>query len=89
MSLVLTSGVMDRIKNDEKFSRAVMRSIKRFIKKDWGDVDAEDNETNNQMDRSLGLNGGGMVLGAYGKQKDKIWIIRDTERITILFPDEY
>ena len=86
---VMTSGVGDRVANDEKFSRAVIRATKRFLAKDWGDVDAEDNEPNNQMDRSLDLNGGGMVLGAYGKQKDKIWIIRDTERITILFPDEY
>jgi hypothetical protein len=89
MSLVLTNGVMDRINNDEKFSRAVLRAVRRFNLKDWGDVDAEDNETNNQMDRSLDLNGGGMVLGAYGRLKDKIWIIRDTERVTILFPDEY
>ena len=89
MSLVLTNGVMDRINNDEKFSRAVLRAVRRFNLKDWGDVDAEDNETNNQMDRSLNLDGGGMVLGAYGRLKDKIWIIRDTERITILFPDEY
>ena len=89
MSLVLTNGVMDRINNDEKFSRAVLRAVRRFNLKDWGDVDAEDNETNNQMDRSLNLDGGGMVLGAYGREKNKIWIIRDTERITILFPDEY
>ena len=89
MPFVMTSDIADRVANDEKFSRAVMRAIKRFIKKDWGDVDAEDNETNDQMDRSLNLNGGGMVLGAYGRLKDKIWIIRDTERTTILFPDEY
>ena len=89
MPFVMTSGIADRVANDEKFSRAVMRAVKRFIKKDWGDVDAEDNETNDQMDRSLNLNGGGMVLGAYGRLKDKIWIIRDTERTTILFPDEY
>ena len=89
MPFVMTGGVADRVANDEKFERAVIRATKRFLEKDWGDVDAEDNETNNQMDRSLDLNGGGMVLGAYGKQKDKIWIIRDTERITILFPDEY
>jgi hypothetical protein len=86
---VMTSGVGDRVANDEKFSRAVIRATKRFLAKDWGDVDAEDNETNNQMDRSLDLNGGGMVLASYYKQKDKIWIIRDTERMTILFPDEY
>ena len=89
MAFVMTSGISARVENDDKFSRAVMRAIKRFLKKDWGDVDEEDNETNDQMDRSLNLQGGGMVLGAYGKQKDKIWIIRDTERITILFPDEY
>jgi len=89
MSLVLTNGVMDRINNDEKFSRAVLRAVRRFNLKDWGDVDAEDNETNDQMDRSLNLDGGGMVLGAYRRLKDKIWIIRDTEHTTILFPDEY
>ena len=89
MPFVMTSGIADRVANDEKFSRAVMRAIKRFIKKDWGDVDAEGNETIAQMDGSLNLNGGGMVLGAYGRLKDKIWIIRDTERTTILFPDEY
>jgi len=89
MPFVMTGGIADRVANDEKFSRAVIRAIKRFIKKDWGDVDEEDRETNNQMDRSLDLNGGGMVLAAYYKQKDKIWIIRDTERTTILFPDEY
>ena len=63
--------------------------IYAYALQDWGDVDEEDNETNDQMDRSLNLQGGGMVLGAYGRLKDKIWIIRDTERITILFPDEY
>ena len=89
MAFVMTSGIAARVENDDKFSRAVLRATKRFLQKDWGDVDAEDHATTDQMDRSLNLLGGGMVLGAYGKQKDKIWIIRDTERITILFPDEY
>lgn len=89
MPLVLTSGVSDRIKNDEKFCRSVINAVKRFIRKDWGSVDGEDRATNDQMDRSLDLDGGGMVLGAYNTGKNKIWIIRDTERTTILFPDEY
>jgi hypothetical protein len=89
MAFVMTSGIAARVENDDKFSRAVIRATKRFLKKDWGDVDAEDHATNDQMDRSLNLQGGGMVLGAYGREKNKIWIIRDTERITILFPDEY
>jgi len=85
----MTGGIADRVANDEKFSRAVIRAIKRFIKKDWGDVDEEDRETNNQMDRSLNLNGGGIVLGSYYTGKDKLWIIQDIERTTIMFPDEY
>jgi hypothetical protein len=89
MAFVMTSGIAARVGSDDKFSRAVIRATKRFLKKDWGDVDAEDHATNDQMDRSLNLDGGGIVLGAYGKLKDKIWIIRDTERITILFPNEY
>ena len=53
-------------------------------------MDAEDKTTNDQMSRSLDLGGGGMVLGAYGSsKKNKIWVIRDTERTTVLFPDEY
>ena len=89
MAFLMTSGIAERVATDERFSRAVIRATRIFIKKDWGDVDDEDQATNDQMDRSLNLNGGGMVLASYGKQKDKIWIIRDTERITILFPDEY
>ena len=86
----MTSGIATRMQEDTRFSKAVIRAIKRFSKKDWGTVDAEDHATNDQMSRSLDLGGGGMVLGAYGKDKnDKIWIIRDTERTTVLFPDEY
>ena len=89
MPFVMTSGIADRVANDEQFSRSVIRATKRFLKKDWGDVDDEDQATNDQMDRSLDLNGGGMVLASYYTGKNKFWIIRDTERITILFPDEY
>ena len=90
MPFVMTSGVATRMREDISFSKAVIRALKRFAKKDWGTVDAEDQATNDQMTRSLDLGGGGMVLGAYGSnKKNKIWVIRDTERTTVLFPDEY
>jgi hypothetical protein len=90
MPFVMTSGVATRMREDISFSKAVIRALKRFTKKDWGTVDAEDQATNDQMTRSLDLGGGGMVLGAYGSnKKNKIWVIRDTERTTVLFPDEY
>ena len=88
--LVMTSGIHLRMADDSKFSASVTRAMKRFSNKDWGNVDIEDSKTNDQMDASINLGGGGMVLGAYNRdKKNKIWIIRDTERITILFPDEY
>ena len=90
ISFAMTSGIRLRMANDRKFAASVMRAMKRFANKDWGTVDMEDRQTNDQMDSSLNLGGGGMVLGAYNSEKkNKIWIIRDAERITILFPDEY
>ena len=90
MPFVMTSGVANRMEEDTSFSKAVIRAVTRFTKQDWGTVDAEDQATNDQMTRSLDLGGGGMVLGAYGSnKKNKIWVIRDTERTTVLFPDEY
>jgi len=90
MPFVMTSGVATRMREDVGFAKAVIRAIKRFAKKDWGTVDVEDHALNDQMSRSLDLGGGGMVLGAYGSgKKNKIWVIRDTERTTVLFPDEY
>jgi hypothetical protein len=90
ISFAMTTGIRLRMANDRKFAASVMRAMKRFANKDWGTVDMEDRQTNDQMDSSLNLGGGGMVLGAYNSEKkNKIWIIRDAERITILFPDEY
>ena len=90
MPFVMTSGIATRMREDISFSKAVIRALKRFAKKDWGNVEEEDQALNDQMSRSLDLGGGGMVLGAYGSgKKNKIWVIRDTERTTVLFPDEY
>ena len=90
ISFAMTTGIRLRMANDRKFAASVMRAMKRFANKAWGTVDMEDRQTNDQMDSSLNLGGGGMVLGAYNSEKkNKIWIIRDAERITILFPDEY
>ena len=90
VAFAITDGIKLRMINDKPFYRSVMRAMKRFAKNDWGEVDLEDSHTNDQMLNSLDMGGGGMVLGAYNRgRKDTIWIIRDTERITILFPDEY
>jgi hypothetical protein len=59
---------------------------------DWGDVDREDKQVNNQSMRQ-----GSRLLSAYNDELfgkhgvAKIWIITEADRscTTVLFPDEY
>jgi len=89
--ITLTRGVNDRVADDSTFAKAVWSAIQRFGNQDWGNVDREDQSTNDMMHRALNRGEGGMVLGAYDDYDDcpKFWIIRDTETTTVLFPSEY
>ena len=90
--LVMTSGVNDLVAEDEEFSKFVVKSLNRHARRDWGDVDAEDKQTNDQS-----LKQGLRVLSAYNDDRfpkhgiSTIWIITEADRstTTILFPDEY
>lgn len=58
----------------------------RHWKGDWGVVDEEDWETNNQaVEDDL------RVISAYGEEPDRVWIITEADRsvTTILLPEEY
>ena len=69
-------------------------SLSRHTRGDWGDVDHEDWETNDDAYET-----GGRILSAYEPSKKypqlsddlKIWIITEWDRsaTTILFPSEY
>ena len=84
-----TAGVNARMEEDTKFARRIIIFIRRFSNDDWGDMDLEDLETNKVMARSLRAGAGGMVMGSYGRAKDKVWIIQNEESTKVLFPDEY
>jgi len=85
--LVFTRSVNDKVAESIKFSKFVLKSLRRFASCDWGELDDADKRTN---DEAVVL--GDRLLGAYETEGlPKIWIITEWDRsvTTVLFPDEY
>lgn len=85
---VATRKVFDKSNENEDFKKFVDSSWLRYINCDWGEMDEEDIEENNEA-----VKNGDRILASY-ESKDlgtKIWIITEWDRsvTTILFPDEY
>ena len=90
--LVVTSGINQAIMENKKFAVEVNLCLQRYAVKDWGNLDAEDKQTNEE---ALNYPDDLYLLGAYNTCKGKIYII--TNRIsenaginatTVCFPDE-
>ena len=90
--IVASRGVFDLACENHEFAKFIQKSLNRHVKGDWGDVDTEDKETNDQA-----LKQGTRLLSAYNDDRfpqngvATIWIITEADRsaTTILFPDEY
>ena len=90
--IVASRGVYDLACESTDFAQFVQKCLNRHVKGDWGDVDAEDKETNDQAVKQ-----GSRLLSAYNDDRfpkhgvATIWIITEADRsaTTILFPDEY
>ena len=90
--IVATRGVYDLACQNADFARFVQKSLSRHVKGDWGDVDSEDKQANEQA-----LKQGTRLLSAYSDDRfpengvATIWIVTEADRsaTTILFPDEY
>jgi hypothetical protein len=89
--LCCTSDVSALINENPGFKAHVWGALGRYVKGDWGDMDAGDKACN---DAAISLPDGGRIFAAY-KEKDhpewRIWIITEADRsyTTVLFPDEY
>ena len=90
--IVVTKGIDTLLRENEKFAMEVNLSLQRYAVKDWGNLDAEDKQTNED---ALNYPDDLYLLGAYNTCKGKIYII--TNRIsenaginatTVCFPDE-
>lgn len=77
-----------RMRSDMRFYNFIAQSLARFIKRDWGYLDEEDREVNEQSIKD----GRGMILGSYRfKDEETVFIIRDdpsADFVTILYPEE-
>ncbi len=90
--IVATRGVYDLASQNPDFAQFIQKSLNRHVKGDWGDVDDNDKEANNQA-----LKQSTRLLSAYKDERfpqhgvATIWIITEADRsaTTILFPDEY
>ena len=83
--LVITNGINDKLEN-VSFSKELKVALHRFTCGDWGEMDPEDIDANNEA-----LQNGERLFAAYRTSEGKIWIITEADRsaTTILFPDEY
>ena len=85
--LYLTIGVNNRISEEVRFEMFVIRSLKRHVSGDWGDLGQGDKKEN-----ELSLEKGFRLLSSY-KYKDgtKIWVTTEADRsaTTVLYPEEY
>ena len=90
--IVATRGVYDFACENPDFAQFIQKPLNRHVKGDWGDVDDEDKQTNDQA-----LKQDTRLLSAYNDDRfpqngvATIWIITEADRstTTILFPDEY
>lgn len=90
--IVVTKSINDLMAAEQKFAVEVTVALQRYVVKDWGNLDDEDKQTNEE---ALNYPDDLYVMGAYETSKGKIWII--TNRIsekagdnatTVCFPDE-
>ncbi len=86
--IVVTRGVDERMKADQKFNRFVQMSLGRYANCDWGDTCDEDSALNDEATIE-----GKRILAVYIMPDTNvaIWIIteRDRSTTTLLFPKEY
>lgn len=89
-NVVATRGVHDLMAANEKFNNFVATSLGRYVNHDWGELDDEDRQQNDEALES----GEARILAAYihpSHEDWRIWIITEWDRsvTTILFPSEY
>lgn len=92
--LVATHKVSDMCEAHPKMNRFIADSMKRHMTGDWGDLQDEDKQSN---DEALNEQCPNRIISAYnfeqlpGIADTKIWIATEHDRsvTTILFPSEY
>ena len=79
--LAITANASLRLSTEE-----VLTALRRHASGDWGDLCPDDTLANDNS-----LQHGGRLFSAYGKGKERFWIITEADRstMTVLLPDDY
>lgn len=84
--LVSTRRVADMAQENPDFQRELENILQRYTSYDWGDIDEEDSNLNDEA-----IDTGDRILAAYDTSLGKIFVITEADRsaTTILFANEY
>ena len=82
-NIYATSGAIETMNES---GQDVAQLLRRHVSGDWGDLDSEDKQANDDA-----LKCGARIFSAYGEGEKKLWVITEWDRsaTTILRPDEY
>ena len=82
-AIVATPGA---VKTIEEYKIDWLTLLHRHVTSDWGDIEEADKKEND-----LSVQKGFRSLSAYGRGKERLWIITEAGRsvTTILRPEEY
>lgn len=85
--VVMTRNISDEISDDTNFSEEIGKCLKRYINCDWGEMEKEDKEMNNNAVK----NNDDRIFAAYRTSKGKVYIITEWDRsyTTIMFASDY
>ena len=79
--MVITPNALEKLNSDD-----VLNALNRHVVGDWGDLEDEDRQTNDEA-----LQSGCRLLSAYRSDSTKFWIITEASRevTTVLLPEDY
>ena len=82
-SIYATPGAIETLNES---GQDVASLLRRHVSGDWGDLDSEDKQANDDA-----LKCGARIFSAYGEGDRKLWVITEADRAstTVLRPDEY
>jgi hypothetical protein len=77
----ITPNALEKLKSDD-----ILNALNRHVLGDWGELDDEDRQTNDEA-----LQSGSRLLSAYRSGDTKFWIISEANRevTTVLLPKDY
>lgn len=82
--ITCTTAIAARIDEEERFRQFVLSSLGEFFNGDFGELSEEDKAAN--------IADSSFQLGAYKYdvgERRKIWIIKEGNNVTVLYPEEY